>query len=135
MTSANTAPCRRVRAVNIDFDSIEITEALEKYFNAARCFNALIAQQCQIADKVVKECAYRAMMVLSTYHPCDMADPPIGPRATKLTHDRKSDKEAFFRLLKLSRAEYDRVRVKEAEALDIRVATLDKETEALAAKK
>jgi hypothetical protein len=53
--------------VNIDFDSIEITEALEKYFNAARCFNALIAQQCQVGDNLVRECAYWAMMVLYTY--------------------------------------------------------------------
>jgi hypothetical protein len=53
--------------VNIDFDSIEVTEALEKYFNAARCFNALIAQQCRVADNVVRECAYWAMMVLYTY--------------------------------------------------------------------
>jgi Protein of unknown function (DUF3631) len=54
-----------------------------------------------------------------------------GDDPDRAKHDSKSDKEAFLRLSKLSRAEYDRVRVKEAEALGIRIATLDKEVEAL----
>jgi hypothetical protein len=56
-----------MHALNIDFNSIEITEALEKYFSAARRFNALIEQQCQVADGVVREYAFWAMMVLYTY--------------------------------------------------------------------
>jgi hypothetical protein len=58
--------------------------------------------------------------------PYDMAEGVV-----HVKHDSKSDKEAFLRLSKLSRADYDRVRVKEAEALGIRPPTLDKEVEAL----
>jgi hypothetical protein len=61
--------------------------------------------------------------------PYDMAEGMSDPVHVK--HDSKSDKEAFLRLSKLSRPDYDRVRVKEAEALGILIATLDKETEAL----
>jgi hypothetical protein len=57
--------------------------------------------------------------------------PETGEGPVHVKHDSKSDNEAFRRLSKLSRVEYDRVRVKEAEALGIRIATLDKETEAL----
>jgi hypothetical protein len=46
-----------------------------------------------------------------------------GEDPARAKHDRNSDKEAFLRLSKLSRAEYDRVRVKEAEALGIRPPT------------
>jgi hypothetical protein len=57
--------------------------------------------------------------------------PKPGEDPARAKHDTKSDKEAFLRLSKLSRAEYDRVRIKEAEALGIRPATLDKEVGAL----
>jgi hypothetical protein len=54
-----------------------------------------------------------------------------GDDPDRAEHDSKSDQEAFLRLSKLSRPDYDRVRIKEAEALGIRPPTLDKETEAL----
>jgi len=44
---------------------------------------------------------------------------------------RTTVKEAFARLSKLSRADYDRIRIQEARELSIRIATLDKEVEAL----
>jgi hypothetical protein len=55
----------------------------------------------------------------------------VGSDESRVEHGGDPDKAVFLRLSKLSRADYDRVRVVEASALGIRIATLDKETEAL----
>jgi hypothetical protein len=59
-----------------------------------------------------------------------------GEDSARAKHDEKSCKATYLRLSKLSRTEYELVRVKEAKELgnDFRVTTLDKEVEALGPK-
>jgi hypothetical protein len=74
----------------MDPELIEITNALENYFSAARRFNALIAQQRQVADNVVMGYAYWAMMALYTYRlPSNWTHDkqPIVPIPVELTDD------------------------------------------------
>jgi hypothetical protein len=78
------------------------------------------AQDCQMPPSDMAE---------NTAEVAESSKPGEDPARAK--HDNRSDKEALLRLSKLSRAEYDRVRVKETEALGIRPPTLDKEVEAL----
>jgi hypothetical protein len=83
-----------------------------------------------LADEI--KAAKRTHRLGAGEQPQDGQIPPYGvAEYASAKHDSKSDKEAFLRLSKLSRADYDRVRIREAKALGIRPPTLDKEVNAL----
>jgi hypothetical protein len=91
-----------------------------KWKHRQRTGDGARAQDCQMPPSDMAE---------NTAEVAESSKPGEDPARAK--HDNRSDKEALLRLSKLSRAEYDRVRVKETEALGIRPPTLDKEVEAL----